>query len=539
MLFRLSVLLSLVLVGLVYNANAQVNQIAGTSLYPEELIPLITRADALLTAGQFNDAAKAYSEAIEGAPEYLLYYKRATAYFSAGRYASALADFDQVLALTNDTFDKANLMKARIFAKEGRFADARDALRKYTMKVKGDSGSQEVMMAITEGELASKKIAQAVRAKLWQACVEAATTALATASHSVKIRQQRADCSIAAGDMEGAVADLSRLAQLTTPTTSLWMKTARIGYFLFPYNSPTDPPSPAMPTLKQCLHYDPDSPKCLKMHRLVKAFDKSFKSLDKALNNEDWRGVMKLLLGADGSGADGFVAKFDAALEEHMTRENLELHPQIQLPNAKRTSPRRALLLKALCRAYIKTGQAKKGEQWCSALLEMEGHENDPDGVIGHAEALFGREEWEEAVRMLERAFEASGRSDREIHQLLTKAQKLLKQSRQKDYYKVLGVARDADAKTIKKAYRKAVLTAHPDKGGSEAKMAAVNEAYEVLSDPELRQRYDNGDDPNDPMANQGGNPFQGGFPGHFAQFFNGFPGGGGFQFHYSPPGHH
>lgn len=100
-------------------------------------------------------------------------------------------------------------MKARICTKEGRFADARDALRKYTTKVKGDAGSQEVMMAITEGELASKKIAQAMRAGLWQACVEAATTALATASHSAKIRQQRADCSVAAGDIEGAVADLS------------------------------------------------------------------------------------------------------------------------------------------------------------------------------------------------------------------------------------------------------------------------------------------------------------------------------------------
>lgn len=128
---------------------------------------------------------------------------------------------------------------------------------------------------------------------------------------------------------------------------------------------------------------------------------------------------------------------------------------------------------------------------------------------------------------------------------------------------------------------RKAVLTAHPDKGGSEEKMAAVNEAYEVLNDPgmpppsppslppflcpsfclsfcelqtvnpirsdplELRQRFDNGDDPNDPTANQGGSPFQGGgFPGQFAQFFQqGFPGGsgggGGFQFHYSPPGFH
>ncbi|KAI0773549.1 hypothetical protein C8Q74DRAFT_1265312 [Fomes fomentarius] len=540
MLLRLSVLLQFLLVGFVCNANAQVNQIAGTSLYPEELIPLITRADALLTAGQFNDAAKVYSEAIEGAPEYLLYYKRATAYYSAGRYASALADFDQVLSLTSDTFDKANLMKARIFTKEGRFAEARDALRKYTMKVKGDSGSQEVMMAITEGELANKKISQAVRAKLWQACVEAATIALATASHSAKLRQQRADCSIAAGDIEGAVADLSRLAQLTTPTTGLWMKSARLGYFLFPYNSPTDPTSPAMSTLKQCLHYDPDSPQCLKMHRLVKAFDKNFKTLDKAINAEDWRGVMKLLLGADDSGTDGFAAKFDAAVQEHITRENLQLHPQIQVPDGRRASPRRAVVLKALCRAYIRTNQARKGEQWCSALLEMEGHDGDADGVIGYAEALFAREEWEEAVRVLERAFEASGRSDREIHQRLTKAQKLLKQSRQKDYYKVLGVARDADQKTIKKAYRKAVLTAHPDKGGSEAKMATVNEAYEVLSNPELRQRFDNGDDPNDPMAQQGGNPFQGSaFPGHFAQFFNGFPNGGGFQFHHSPPGYH
>ena len=174
-----------------------------------------------------------------------------------------------------------------------------------------------------------------------------------------------------------------------------------------------------MGVLKQCLHYDPDSPKCLKMHRLVKAFDKSFKSLDKSLQSEDWRGVMKLLLGSDADGADGLSAKFDAALEEHITRENLELHPQIQLPDGKRSSPRRAVILKALCRAYIKTNQAKKGEQWCSALVEMDGRENDADGVIGLAEALFSKEEWEEAVRVLERAFEASGRQDREVRTLL------------------------------------------------------------------------------------------------------------------------
>ena len=59
--------------------------------------------------------------------------------------------------------------------------------------------------------------------------------------------------------------------------------------------------------------------------------------------------------------------------------------------------------------------------------------------------------------------------------------------------------------------------------------MAVVNEAYEVLSNPELRQRFDNGDDPNDPMQGQGG-PFPGG--GHpFAHFFQQAAGSGGFQF--------
>jgi DnaJ family protein C protein 3 len=64
--------------------------------------------------------------------------------------------------------------------------------------------------------------------------------------------------------------------------------------------------------------------------------------------------------------------------------------------------------------------------------------------------------------------------------------------------------------------------------------MAAVNEAYEVLSKPELRQRFDNGDDPNDPMAQQGGHPFQSGGGHPFSQFFQG--GQEGFKFTYGFP---
>jgi len=57
--------------------------------------------------------------------------------------------------------------------------------------------------------------------------------------------------------------------------------------------------------------------------------------------------------------------------------------------------------------------------------------------------------------------------------------------------YEVLGVDKDADEKTIKKAYRKLCLKHHPDKGGDEHMFKEVNAAYEILSDPKKREVYD------------------------------------------------
>ncbi|MBP7147091.1 MAG: DnaJ domain-containing protein [Acidobacteria bacterium] len=65
---------------------------------------------------------------------------------------------------------------------------------------------------------------------------------------------------------------------------------------------------------------------------------------------------------------------------------------------------------------------------------------------------------------------------------------------RYKDYYAILGVERGAGADAIKKAYRKLARENHPDvnkSAGAEDKFREINEAYEVLGDPEKRRRYD------------------------------------------------
>lgn len=101
------------------------------------------------------------------------------------------------------------------------------------------------------------------------------------------------------------------------------------------------------------------------------------------------------------------------------------------------------------------------------------------------------------------------------------------------DPYTTLGVSKNASADEIKKAYRKLAHQHHPDKkGGNEAKFKEVNEAYQILSDPEKKSRYDqfghagtNGGFGGGQYQNFGGFDF-GGMGGGFENIFDMFGGG-------------
>ncbi|MGB1416296.1 MAG: molecular chaperone DnaJ [Synechococcus sp.] len=100
------------------------------------------------------------------------------------------------------------------------------------------------------------------------------------------------------------------------------------------------------------------------------------------------------------------------------------------------------------------------------------------------------------------------------------------------DFYDLLGVGRDADADTLKRAYRRLARQYHPDinkEAGAEDRFKEIGRAYEVLSDPQTRARYDQFGEAG--LGGAAGAPDMGdmgGFADLFETFFQGFGGPGG-----------
>jgi len=239
---------------------------------------------------------------------------------------------------------------------------------------------------------------------------------------------------------------------------------------------------------------------------------------------------------------DGLILESKADFEV-LSKEGL-IHP-------KAANGLTSHLYERACEAYIQLNKYPRAKPYCEEALNA--NPISEFGLLSKAKQQLEAEEYEQAVATLKEALEHH--DTQKLQQLMGEAQMLLRRSKNKDYYKILGVSRDADEGQIKKAYRKLTKLYHPDKAhvqgiakeSAEKKMAEINEAYETLSDPELRARVDRGDDPNDPTNKgpyqQGGFPFggggqqfmfksgPGGFPGGFGggsfqfQFPNGFPG--------------
>uniref|UniRef100_A0A3Q3FX04 DnaJ homolog subfamily C member 3 n=1 Tax=Labrus bergylta TaxID=56723 RepID=A0A3Q3FX04_9LABR len=188
-----------------------------------------------------------------------------------------------------------------------------------------------------------------------------------------------------------------------------------------------------------------------------------------------------------------------------------------------------------ICHALSQSQQTSRAISVCSDVLQT-----DPENVSAlkdRAEAYLQDEQYDEAIKDYETAGKHS-ENDRQVSEGLERAQRLLKQSQKRDYYKILGVKRTAQKKEIIKAYRKLAQQWHPDnfqdpeeKKKAEKKFIDIVQAKEVLTDPEMRTKFDHGEDPMDPQSQQGHHHHQ-----HFHQGFQGFNpfGSGPFNFKFN-----
>jgi DnaJ homolog subfamily C member 7 len=182
--------------------------------------------------------------------------------------------------------------------------------------------------------------------------------------------------------------------------------------------------------------------------------------------------------------------------------EALEIDPTNKVTNAK--------LLGNRATARMKTKEFDLAREDCDLALKLDPTYTKAKRTRAKATGEGG--DWEQAVKDL-KALNEEIPGDNELTKELRNAEIELKKSKRKDYYKILGVDKEAGDKEIERAYKKKAAVLHPDKTqGDKEKEAMFKdclEAKEILTDPQKRTMYDQGIDPNDPTSGMSG-----GFPG-------------------------
>ena len=200
-------------------------------------------------------------------------------------------------------------------------------------------------------------------------------------------------------------------------------------------------------------------------------------------------------------------------------REALEVDPSHNLMAA--------TLYSNIAAAYMK--QKKWAEAAGACIKALDSSPKNQKALLRRAQCRTQLEQHAEAVQDYE-SLSQMDETNREYRQALRQAQLEVKKAERKDYYKILGVEKNATETELKKAFRKAAMKCHPDKVAPEGREAAeiqfkeLNEAHEVLTNKETRHRYDTGQDI-EMDGGMGGGMDVGDL---FAQFFGGGGGGGG-----------
>lgn len=479
----------------------------------------IDQGNRLLAAGSLSDALAHYNQAVDAEPDnYQGRYRRATCLLALGRARTAMPDLDRVIELRPD-FWRAKQERAGVYLKQGKFDKAQKDFE--ACQVQSEEAREQLRNLKTIKQHFENAKVYASRG-YYDRALKSLDRIKETTPWFGEMRELRADCYEMYGEIQNAINELKPVIQISpSKAPETYQRLAKL-YYLLPEVDQ------ALDYIRECLKIDPDHKVCFAFYKVAKKLNKQLKMSKTMLTEENY---------------DGALGKIDAAFgttENHaalLTEPSPKLHSQLHFSK---------------CRVFEKMNDYKRAVAACTDAFE-----NDKSNV----EPLFRRSEIHKNNEDLQKSLQDLKTIRQHdphypgIDEKIEKGEKLLKRSKSRDYYKILGVKRNASTKEIKKSYKKLAIQYHPDRCGQdktvtegwtpekcEQKFRDIADAKEVLTDGEKRQQFDDGSDPLDAQeqadANRGhGHPFGGGgfrFRQGGGGPFGGGGGGGGFKFKFN-----
>ncbi|KAG8035222.1 hypothetical protein G9C98_001712 [Cotesia typhae] len=430
---------------------------------------------SFLMRGQLQDALTHCHAAVDGDPNnYRTYYQRGIAYLALEKPKFALQDFDKVLELKPD-FIAARFQRASVLFKQGQFEKAR---QDYQVVLEVEPANDEALKyyyLIDEvRDTIDHAKSQVTSGRCYEA-VELITSTIESCPWNAELRELRAECHVANKDYMNAVADFHSATKLLSDNTEGLLKLSKFLYRLGHV-------SESLNEIRSCLKRDPEHKECFKFYKKIKDVAKNLEEASLAEESRDHPKCVK-------------TAQKALKLESDVENVKLKIY-QLLCKCMPHTDPNSAI-------------------EYCQEALKLH---KDQNSLCDRAEAYLAAEMYDDAIVDLKQALEIDPNFQR-AKELLQTAQQRQKMSESRDYYKILGVSRNAPKKEIIKAYRKAAQTWHPDnfqdgeeKKRAEKKFIDIAAAKEVLTDPEKRMKFDRGEDPLDPESGKhpsNFNPFQ------------------------------
>ncbi|CEG42195.1 dnaj subfamily c member 3 protein [Plasmopara halstedii] len=454
-------------------------------------------ADNSFAGGDMKTAISLLSKLIELEPtNERNFYKRFRAYLSERKYSHALSDLTSSLDL-NPTYKQGILQRGKLLLMLGQCNEATKDFQNFVALYPDQTEGSE---QLNKSQECAARIDEAERAHSrgdYQSAYNSLTQVLeGSAISSVPLLLERAQLSVSLNNPFDAIADLGTILKLDSSNLIALQMRGEVLYSLGDKRSL----EAAQSHYRQGLHSDPE-------HRGIKSLYRRLKK------------VLKYVYRAEDAVQRG--AHAEAVIE---WQEAVKVDPDHSAMNKE--------FYLQLCTSELHLKQYTAAQTACEKVVTI-----DDGYALAFAklsEVQLALELYEDAVRSAKHALELE-ESNREFKEKVAQAEAALKQSKTKNYYKILGVSRTSDSKEIKKGYRKQALEWHPDKHTDkdeaereeiEKRFHDIAEAYEILSNDETRGMYDRGEDVtgNSQQQQQRGNPFSN------AQFFQ----QGGRTFHFN-----